>query len=712
MFPRLKSALVALWCAAWSLCSASAWAADPVVWVYPPANSLVTKSPVSLSGYLTGAPREALDAKVANGEGATVSAKHPLTVTQGRVFSGTVPLQPGRNRVLVAGAELPLYYEPDGKTNVPPEFRLPTVHPPAAAACSQCHSWADGELALKKRLPDLCLSCHKLGAESDRATLKKNKRSQSVTPDCLRCHSPHASLEPKLLKKAQGVCTECHPSLAGYGHDPKGAADGCGACHDAHASAWPALLKGEPLAGCTKCHPTVANPPKYPRSFHTPVSEGQCFECHLPHPGGRAKLAKADAPALCRTCHKDRNEGPHKGKLERCAVCHEPHQSSRPALLTEGAWGACLGCHPGQKPSSAGHVAVSEGCGACHDAHNIDRKNESRPLCERCHRREDPGFQSTHGGFSMASTRSCAICHDSHGGSGQRPSLLRGTVHYPLRNGGCAACHVDKSGKLDLRYEGSANCLRCHGQITGTSVVQEIDKVHKPVSQIDCTACHNPHVGARPKLLLEEPVTLCGWCHGTVLRGVSNLHGVFAQGGTCYTCHLPHISDFKPLLKRPQEELCVRCHQKSLPADPAEKELLHGAVQKGRCTGCHNPHGTNTPRLLRGASDVLCASCHKRVLTAAAPGEENPRRPPWKFLHGPVAAGTCTACHELRHGHTDGDTVFLKAKGSRVCGLCHETKPEHVRENFRSKMREVQNDCLSCHLPHGGDDPFLLRPSR
>jgi predicted CXXCH cytochrome family protein len=676
-----------------------------VAWIYPPPNSLVTESPVPLYGYLSGPSETSLEAKVVGMDGSAMPVREPLFLFKGKIFSGSIPLTPGRNNVLVGNAVLPLLYRPGSNEAREGDFRRPLPHGSKIETCSQCHGFSRGELVLKQKVPDLCLSCHKVGTESDRAVIKKTKHTQAITPECLRCHQAHASFEPKLLRTAGGSCTPCHQEAGykDYSHDRGVSVEACTTCHDAHGSAFPKMIRGEPLDSCKRCHKEIIAPERFPRSFHAPVEEQRCFDCHVPHPRGPARLLKAAVPGLCRTCHKDAKEGAHQGKLEDCLACHEHHASSRPRLLTSKVSERCRGCHPAVSAGAGAHVALKDGCIACHDPHKPRAKQESQKVCGSCHRLGDAEYQSAHGGFAMPDADQCIICHDPHGST--YPVLFKGTVHYPLKNGGCASCHIDREGRLELRYEGSDNCLRCHGQITGTSVIKETDKVHKPVSQIDCIACHNPHLGARPNLLLEEPVTLCGWCHGTLMRGVENLHGVFKQGGTCYTCHLPHISDFKPLLKRPEEELCLRCHVKAIPQDPGGRRLLHGAVGKSRCTGCHNPHGSNAEKLLRGTRDSLCSACHPQVLAS-------PEGKPWRYLHGPVGTGNCVACHLLGHSHRAADDNFLKAKGSRVCALCHDTKPDHVKENYRAKMREVQNDCLTCHQPHGATDKFLIRPAR
>ncbi|MBI5014688.1 MAG: cytochrome c3 family protein [Deltaproteobacteria bacterium] len=707
MVSRMTTVLAALTLLGLVACRCRVAAADEVIWIYPPPNSLVTESPVPLYGYVTGSPRTSLEAKVMGVDGSAQPQREPLFLFRGKIFSGSLTLTPGRNNVVVSNTVLPLLYRPGAVETRDGVFRRPLPHGKKVESCSQCHTFARGEVVLKQKVPELCLSCHRVGTEADRAVIKKNKHTESVTPACLRCHEAHASFEGKLLRSSGASCTPCHQEAGykGYTHDKGASPESCTICHDAHGSAFPQMMRGERIDPCKRCHKDVASPERYPRSFHAPVEEQRCFDCHAPHPqGGQPRLLKAAVPSLCVACHKSAKEGLHQGKLDECLGCHEPHASTRPRLLTAGATERCLGCHPERRRATGGtHDALKEGCTACHNPHNPRAKRESQKVCGACHRFGDTDFQSAHGGLLMPDAAQCVLCHDPH--SSTYPSMLRGTVHYPLKNGGCASCHVEKDGKLDLRYGGSENCLRCHGQITGTSVIKETDKVHKPVSQIDCIACHNPHLGARPRLLLEEPVTLCGWCHGTLLRGVDNVHGVFKEGGTCYTCHLPHISDFKPLLKRPEEELCLRCHVKTIPQDAGGRRLLHGAVEQSRCTGCHNPHGTNTEKLLRGTRDALCLACHQKAVRSA-------EGKPWKYLHGPVGTGNCTACHTLGHAHASAGDRFLKTKGSRVCALCHETKPDHVKENYRAKMREVQNDCLVCHQPHGGSDKFLMRSDR
>lgn len=682
----------------WVVAAAGARAAE-VLFVYPPPNSLVTESPVTVLGYVLGDPASELAARVVPEDRSVEPTRTDLYLFKGKVFSGSLELTPGRNNVVVGATVLPLLYRPGFEGEAEGAFRRPKPHAGGIESCNPCHGFSRGSLTLKARTPDLCLKCHKLGTESLRAVIKKNRHTEEITPDCLRCHDPHVSFEPQLLRDREQACASCHEEEGGPSLHADAAASPCGACHDAHASAYPALLRGEALELCARCHADVADPDRYPRSYHRPVDDGNCFDCHQPHAGAYPSLLVDVAPGLCGRCHEEAGEEVHGGELAECRTCHEPHLSKQPDLLKPGVSERCLDCHGAPAKGKYRHPESEDGCVTCHNPHDPKGLKAADKVCGRCHGLRKEGFRAAHGDLPMDDVRQCTFCHESH--AGDYPKLLRGNVHYPLQNGGCNACHEVREGRIELRYEGSKNCTRCHGQITGTSQIVEVDKVHKPVYQIDCIACHNPHLGVRDKFLLEDPVTLCGWCHGILLRGVENVHGVFEKG-TCYTCHLPHISDFRPLLKRPERALCTSCHTGIVPDSPAEERLLHGALKDGRCTGCHNPHGTNTEKLLRGNRDGLCRDCHPQVL-------ESESGKPYRYAHGPVGAGNCTACHTLGHRHEREDDRFLRARGSRVCALCHDTQPGHVPQRFRAKMAEVRNDCLACHLPHGSDNRFMMR---
>lgn len=153
------------------------------------------------------------------------------------------------------------------------------VHPPAAEACEGCHeaisaahpdsTRADFQLAASAG--DLCAQCHQEFPGT------KTRHAPVAAGECLSCHDPHASAEPRLLRlPLNDQCFECHErggfrvhavvgvDLGGShplsgGADParKGERFTCVSCHEPHASDTPFLWRfgaQETFDLCGKCH--------------------------------------------------------------------------------------------------------------------------------------------------------------------------------------------------------------------------------------------------------------------------------------------------------------------------------------------------------------------------------------------------------------------------------------------------------------------------
>jgi len=114
---------------------------------------------------------------------------------------------------------------------------------------------------LLAKSPDLCTSCHK--------PLKERIATEKAHPpvdDCLTCHAPHHSAQPKLATQPLGeLCGNCHDAKekgfqkAHLAIEP--AAIDCMSCHDPHASKDPKFFKAKvhaPFAAreCEACHVT------------------------------------------------------------------------------------------------------------------------------------------------------------------------------------------------------------------------------------------------------------------------------------------------------------------------------------------------------------------------------------------------------------------------------------------------------------------------
>ena len=141
-------------------------------------------------------------------------------------------------------------------------------------------------------------------------------------------------------------------------------------------------------------------------------------------------------------------------------------------------------------------------------------------------------------------------------------------------------------------------------------------------------------------------------------------------------------------------------NRSAVPADSSFKEITketviigeasvyHSDYRQKKCEKCHQiEHGYR----LKQRQPDLCYQCHKNI------------NDQYKKIHGPVAAGFCSTCHEP---HKSQFTALLKMPIRDVCQHCHE--PGDVAKND-AHQQISKTECLVCHNPHGGDSNNLLR---
>ncbi len=135
--------------------------------------------------------------------------------------------------------------------------------------------------------------------------------------------------------------------------------------------------------------------------------------------------------------------------------------------------------------------------------------------------------------------------------------------------------------------------------------------------------------------------------------------------------------------KLPLPELCYQCH------DDFKKsyQVLHGPVASGSCTQCHNPHQSKLKNLLLKNGQELCFTCHdnKKITN--------------NKIHEKIEKTDCTTCH---NPHGGVNTYSLKAES---CYQCHD--------NFKKEYKFLHapvasNNCSECHASHKAKTPKLL----
>jgi predicted CXXCH cytochrome family protein len=125
-----------------------------------------------------------------------------------------------------------------------------------------------------------------------------------------------------------------------------------------------------------------------------------------------------------------------------------------------------------------------------------------------------------------------------------------------------------------------------------------------------------------------------------------------------------------------------------LAAREVPSRLLHYPYEEGECATCHNEASLGT---LVEAEPGLCYLCHEDLSDI------------YKYLHGPVAGGYCTACHDPHMSESAG---LLRMTGDELCFYCHEQAS--VLKNEMHQDLEGMS-CTDCHNPHGGEDRYIFQ---
>jgi DmsE family decaheme c-type cytochrome len=249
----------------------------------------------------------------------------------------------------------------------------------------------------------------------------------------------------------------------------------------------------------------------------------------------------------------------------------------------------------------------------------------------------------------------CRGCHE------QDLIKLDRTYHGTLAES-CFSCHKDAEPHMKGQMDGqgtpgpsltalsakdaNAVCLSCH----------ETD--HNPTWEgsaharrgVSCTECHAVHnFESRTRQLKTARISeTCESCHTSIrAQGLRTSHHPVREGlMECTSCHNPHDGTRPKMIKADwTNELCYQCH-----TEKRGPFLWEHAPVRENCLNCHNPHGSNHDKLLVAKQPYLCQRCHMNT------------RHPGTFYDGRVAGGTlatasnraaehaCKNCHQYVHG--------------------------------------------------------------
>lgn len=466
--------------------------------------------------------------------------------------------------------------------------------------------------------------------------------------------------------------------------------------------------------GCTTCHhyqpepePDAEPAPAPTNEKHTQIESRKipaCKNCHPVSPDKgtiRIPSLKAAYHRQCLNCHRDWSSE------NQCVICHEPARADG-NLEHQPTKGDIIGrMHPPIQmeavkvyktrftPAAGDRVTFR------HDEH-IKRFGLS---CNECHHRD-----------------TCRDCHHKPGEkAGPRKPVLP-AASWNASHGPCMGCHVNQG------------CNHCHypeGQqpppvFEHVTTGQHLDDDH---NTLECKACHAPYGYHKPPY--------CGNadCHPSNpnIKFPNQRPGPYrkpdadrpasviamapplrpdATDQTAKKAPIPVIRDaaarqidLSPTVMQPAIEpldfdpksavhpndptSCIRsgCHENRL-----DYTYVHGPVAARDCAACHKltDEAEHRFELLREKRD-LCTYCHEFDVDAMP------------VLHEPVKTGQCLGCHDPHGGH---DRSLTREQSiQQMCQRCHEPI-DRDRSVLHYPVGEGR--CTACHPPHAAKNPKLL----
>jgi predicted CXXCH cytochrome family protein len=245
-----------------------------------------------------------------------------------------------------------------------------------------------------------------------------------------------------------------------------------------------------------------------------------------------------------------------------------------------------------------------------------------------------------------------------------------------------------------------------------------------------------PMTWGMPRQAVEHPVrqdknpnsAKCLECHavGVHTPATGSRHAALDMG--CNVCHLTHkegpSSDLELTqhLRKSSPALCLECHD----AKDANLAKVHNnqPFEKADCVACHSPHESDKPKLMRAFmhppfADKQCQVCHaaakdgKVVLTAASSTKlcvichaKQAKVIDSATMQHRGAWGDCTDCH---NPHASRQSGLPKSNLVDICLTCHTDKADMLKTKKVHHQPAFQEGCSTCHEPHGGENPHLLR---
>lgn len=167
----------------------------------------------------------------------------------------------------------------------------------------------------------------------------------------------------------------------------------------------------------------------------------------------------------------------------------------------------------------------------------------------------------------------------------------------------------------------------------------------------------------------------------------------------CFGCH-DQTKGYAAKIDR--DSSCVGCHDAYFQV--AKADWIHGPVAMGECSMCHEPHRSEHAGLVKAPQPDLCYACHEASHFEADP------------FHSTLEDKTCTRCHDP---HAAGNRLLLvdsrsfnrRSRVNRFNDVLHPVWTAsdcvkcHLADQSNAVRPDVNSVCIECHDKAMVDDP-------
>jgi DmsE family decaheme c-type cytochrome len=235
-------------------------------------------------------------------------------------------------------------------------------------------------------------------------------------------------------------------------------------------------------------------------------------------------------------------------------------------------------------------------------------------------------------------------------------------------------------GTIDANYVGTETCLSaCHFH----------DEYRRDFEAST--------MGAQLSSDSGMPMVDCETCHGPGSRAIVGITKARVEEdrkkGIQTECRHDTLIDIKNLPPGANSLMCLKCHTSNATFNLHEWNAGDHALSDVTCIDCHDVHiGADLITSPRETKD-MCLKCHQDMRAQFSLRSHHPVNESKVF---------CTDCHGP-HGSM-GKKLLRANSIKETCTKCHPDK----QGPFLYEHADLNEDCMTCHLPHGSPYNSLL----